>query len=132
MSIQVAVSFGEFLDKLSILEIKAERIADTAKLANVERELERLRTAWTEAGHPLELVSGEWRQLKRVNERLWEIEDAIREKERQQQFDAAFIELARAVYTTNDERAALKRRINETLGSELVEEKSYVEYRTGG
>ena len=132
MSIQVAVSFGEFLDKLSILEIKAERITDTAKLANVERELERLRTAWAEAGHPLELVSGGWRQLKRVNERLWEIEDAIREKERQQQFDAAFIELARAVYTTNDERAALKRRINETLGSELVEEKSYVEYRTGG
>jgi len=132
MSIQVAVSFGEFLDKLSILEIKSERITDAAKLANVNRELERLRTAWTASGHALELVADEWRRLKSVNERLWEIEDAIRERERQQQFDTAFIELARAVYTINDERAALKRRINQRLGSELVEEKSYTEYRAGG
>lgn len=129
MSIQVSISLGEFLDKLSILEIKAERIRDSSKLANVERELQTLRRTWEGSGHDLQDVAEEWSQLKATNERLWEIEDAIRDKERRQEFDAGFVELARAVYAVNDERAALKRRINQELGSDLVEEKSYTEYQ---
>lgn len=131
MSIQVAVSLGEFLDKLSILEIKSERMTASGKLANVNRELQTLRHTWDAAGYDLGAVAEEWHQLKAVNERLWEIEDAIRAKELHQQFDAGFIELARSVYAVNDERAALKRRINQKLGSELVEEKSYTDYHAG-
>ncbi|MFB3818426.1 MAG: DUF6165 family protein [Candidatus Methylomirabilales bacterium] len=124
----IEVAPGELLDKLTILEIKRERIRDAAKLANVRRELEALARA-ARAGIPdSEPLARLRRELKAVNERLWEIEDAIRLCERHQDFGARFIALARAVYRNNDERAALKRRINELLGSRLVEEKSYTEY----
>jgi len=128
MSIKVEISVGELLDKITILRIKSERIPDPAKLAHVRQELEVLEQCW-EAHRPAGLDLGpEIRQLQAVNERLWEIEDAIREREAAGDFGAAFIELARSVYFQNDERAAIKRRINERSGSALVEEKSYREY----
>ena len=128
MAIKVEVSFGEYLDKLTILQIKSERIKDPNKLINVNRELELLQKTWEQRPESKVDLSTELRQLKAVNEKLWDIEDNIRDKERNNNFDAGFIELARAVYFTNDERARIKRVINEKLGSELIEEKSYADY----
>ena len=128
MSLQVQTSPGEFLDKLTILEIKSERMTDPAKLANVQHELGVLRATWAASPLAARDVTSLVAQLKQVNESLWEIEDRIRLKEAARQFDADFIELARAVYRTNDRRAALKRQINDALGSDLVEEKSYEPY----
>lgn len=125
MAIRVDVSVGEFLDKLSILEIKSERIHDAAKLANIRRELQALRETWAASPLAGEDIREDYAELVRLNQRLWDIEDRIREKEAEARFDAEFIELARSVYTTNDRRAAVKKRINLRLGSELVEEKSY-------
>jgi hypothetical protein len=122
--IRVPISPGELLDKLTILRIKAERVTDPEKLANVRRELALLEASWRGAGAELDL-SDEERALARVNGALWEIEDALREHEAAQRFDAEFIALARSVYQHNDERAALKRRVNVKLGSALIEEKSY-------
>jgi hypothetical protein len=126
--ILVPISPGELLDKLTILRIKAARIVDAAKLANVRRELELLERTWGESGRGGVEVTAETRALHAVNERLWDIEDRIREKEANQTFDAEFIELAREVYRSNDERAAIKKRINLALGSQLIEEKSYRPY----
>lgn len=121
----VPVSWGELLDKITILQIKQERIDDAAKRANVTTELNALSAiAEVAMAQAAALLAG----LKAVNEDLWEIEDRIREKERAQAFDAEFIELARAVYVTNDRRADLKRQMNRLLGSALVEEKSYKPY----
>jgi len=127
--LSIPISFGELIDKITILEIKSERIADAGKLANVRAELGLLDTTW--AAHPSARVDiqPERARLKAVNEILWDIEDRIRLKEKAQAFDAEFIELARAVYFRNDERAAVKREINLKLGSSLVEEKSYQDYR---
>jgi hypothetical protein len=129
--ISAPVSYGELIDKITILEIKSERMADAAKLANVRDELQLLDALWM--GDPASRtdVSAERAELKRINAALWEIEDEIRVKERDQAFDARFIELARAVYHTNDKRAAVKRAINLKLGSRLVEEKSYQDYGGG-
>ena len=127
--ISVPVSFGELLDKVSILEIKSERMSDPAKLANVRRELDELRSSWNAAPQSAIDISDLLAGLKAVNERLWVIEDDIRIQESKQLFDAEFIRLARAVYFENDERARLKREINLRLGSALVEEKSYQDYR---
>lgn len=128
--ISVPVSFGELIDKITILEIKSERITDAAKLANVRDELQLLSGLWAGDGASKTDIAAERAELKRINEALWEIEDEIRVKERGQAFDARFIELARAVYHTNDKRAAVKRAINVKLGSRLVEEKSYEDYQT--
>jgi len=127
--ILVPVSPGELMDKITILRIKSARIRDPAKLANVRRELEALEATWR--GHPFsgQDIHAEEQALQQVNERLWEIEDDIRDKERARSFDAGFIRLARAVYVENDERAAIKKRINLKLGSSLVEEKSYRDYK---
>lgn len=127
--IHVPVSFGELLDKIAILEIKSERMRDPAKLANVQRELDELRATWAKAPESTIDIREPVALLKAVNERLWVIEDDIRIKESRQEFDAEFIRLARAVYFENDERARLKREINMALGSALVEEKSYQDYR---
>ncbi len=126
--LQVEVSPGELIDKITILEIKAERIADPDKVANVQRELRSLvaaRSAALPSSRELDELTAE---LRGINERLWEIEDDIRDCERKSDFGERFIELARAVYRTNDRRAAAKRGINELLGSELVEEKDYADY----
>lgn len=127
--ILVPVSFGELLDKISILQIKSERMSDAGKLANVRHELSALEAMWMQhpaAGHDIVRLQAD---LKAVNERLWVIEDDIRMQERAQAFDDAFIRLARAVYFENDDRARIKREINVALGSAYVEEKSYEDYR---
>lgn len=126
--ISAPVSHGELIDKITILEIKSERIHDAAKLANVRDELQLLDGLWARDPASRIDIASERAALKRINETLWEIEDAIRAKERDHAFDERFIELARAVYHTNDRRAAIKRAINLKLGSRLVEEKSYQGY----
>ncbi|ALP52184.1 hypothetical protein Tel_02935 [Candidatus Tenderia electrophaga] len=129
MNLSAEISVGEFLDKITILEIKSERIKDTAKLDNIRKELSTLRRSWDASPFSQQDISAEVAELKQINEKLWEIEDYIRDKEAEGAFDARFIELARSVYFTNDERAAVKRKINLKVGSELVEEKSYADYR---
>jgi len=126
--VSVAVAPGELFDKLTILEIKTGRIADEAKLTNVRRELELLRAARDATVTPSAELDALVADLRRVNEELWEIEDNIRDCERGQDFGPRFVELARSVYHNNDRRAALKRRVNELLGSTIVEEKSYQPY----
>ena len=123
------VSFGELLDKVTILQIKSERMSDPAKLANVRHELAALERLW--AAHPAAQtdICEPMARLKAVNERLWVIEDDIRVLEKAQRFDAEFIKLARSVYFENDERARIKKEINLMLGSAYVEEKSYEDYR---
>ena len=125
----VPISPGELIDKITILEIKSARMSDAAKLKNVRTELALLNETWRASAHAATDISAEWTGLREVNTQLWDIEDRIRDKERDAKFDAEFIELARAVYVTNDERAAIKKRINTKLGSTLVEEKSYASYR---
>ncbi len=127
-TISVEISPGELVDKITILEIKLERIDDPAKLKNIELELNILNQARAEAMPPSAGLDGLTAGLKEINGELWEIEDDIRERERDRDFGPAFVELARAVYHSNDKRADLKRRINELLGSRLVEEKSYAAY----
>ena len=127
--ISVPVSYGELIDKITILEIKSERITSAAKLANVRAELEILDATWRANSAARTDIAAERAALRRVNEALWDIEDRIRLKEKAKAFDAEFIELARSVYIRNDERAEIKRTINEKLGSTLVEEKSYEDYR---
>ncbi|MEY3465757.1 MAG: hypothetical protein EBR15_03375 [Gammaproteobacteria bacterium] len=126
--ILVPVSPGELLDKITILRIKAARMTDATKVANVRLELDLLEQTWRDSGAAIAAVAADEAALQRVNEALWDIEDDIRDKELAQQFDARFVELARAVYVTNDERAAIKKRINVALGSRIVEEKSYKPY----
>jgi hypothetical protein len=130
--LKVPVSVGELIDKITILEIKAERISDPAKLDNVRAELALLTETWGASPLASANIGPDRDALKAINETLWDIEDAIRDKEAAGEFDDRFIELARAVYRTNDERAAVKRRINEATGSTLVEEKSYADYRGSG
>ncbi|MGO1462598.1 MAG: DUF6165 family protein [Marinobacter sp.] len=126
--IKVPVSFGEVLDKITILEIKSERIKDEAKVRNVQLELNELSATWNDAVKDQSAIADLRKQLKAVNEELWVIEDDIRDEEAAQDFGSRFIELARAVYVTNDKRAALKKDINLALGSRFVEEKSYQDY----
>lgn len=130
MNVTIEVSCGELLDKLTILEIKSRRIADPVKLANIRRELEQLEAVWRSLPNPADAreIARLRQALTEVNERLWGIEDDIRDKERAGQFDADFIALARSVYRTNDARAALKKEVDQLLGSRLTEEKSYQPY----
>jgi len=127
----VPVSWGELLDKMTILEIKAERLKTLPARKHVDKEYRLLHRIGVEViSSPA--VATLLDQLKQVNERLWDIEDAIREQEAARRFGSAFIELARSVYKMNDQRAAIKRRINERLRSELVEEKSYSSFIPAG
>jgi hypothetical protein len=128
--ISVPISPGELLDKITILRIKSKRMSDAAKLANVRIELKVLEETWAVSAYSKVDIAADVKALLEVNERLWVIEDDIRDKERAQQFDDEFIRLARAVYFENDERAAIKRRVNVKLGSSIVEEKSYSNYKT--
>ena len=127
-NIQVPVSPGEVLDKITILEIKSERMDDPQKVANVRVELKLLQETWAKAIADDDVIEGLHGQLKEINEALWEIEDDIRDKERAKEFDERFIELARAVYFTNDRRSEVKKKLNLHLGSQIVEEKSYQDY----
>ena len=126
--ILVPLSPGEMLDKITILRIKAARMSDPVKVANVRHELSLLEKTWKDSGAAAVNLGDEEANLTRVNEKLWVIEDEIRDEERANRFGDKFIELARAVYVTNDERAAIKKRINTLMGSNIVEEKSYQQY----
>ena len=128
--ISVPIAYGELIDKITILEIKSERIGDSAKLANVRIELDLLSETWRADPASRIDIAIERAELRAVNEALWDIEDRIRLKEKARAFDDEFVELARSVYIRNDERAAIKRVINQKLGSTLVEEKSYQDYRS--
>ncbi|MBF0354821.1 MAG: hypothetical protein HQL43_06245 [Alphaproteobacteria bacterium] len=127
-SILVEIPAGELIDKITILEIKAERIHDDAKLVNIRAELTTLAQTRDQAMKASPELAALTAKLKSVNEALWVIEDDIRDCERAKDFGSRFIELARAVYITNDERANLKREINLLMGSRLIEEKSYAPY----
>lgn len=127
-SIKIDAAPGELIDKITILEIKSERIDDAMKRANVTYELATLTNALNLAVETSEQISELSTQLKSINERLWETEDAIRECETRQDFGPVFIDLARSVYRLNDVRAEIKRSINMLLGARIIEEKSYTEY----
>jgi len=126
--ITVPVSYGEVVDKITILEIKSERIEDPGKVRNVHNELQMLESIWADAIKGKADVSDARARLKKINEALWEIEDKIRISESQKEFGEVFVELARSVYVTNDLRADVKKEINLAFGSETVEEKSYEDY----
>ncbi len=124
---QVEVSVGEVVDKVSILSIKLKKIQNPGKLKNIQKEYDMLAVPMQAAG--ISVTSGEFQRLEAINLKLWDIEDRIRLKEAAQAFDAEFIELARSVYFINDDRAAVKKEINLKYGSDIIEEKEYVEYK---
>ena len=124
----IEISAGELIDKLTILEIKMSRIAEQEKIMNVQTEYESLKNIWSTQIQSSDQIEFLTSQLKMINEKLWQIEDDIRQCERERNFGQKFIKLARNVYKYNDERASLKRQINKSLGSRLVEEKSYSPY----
>ena len=128
MLLHVPLSVGEVLDKVTILEIKSERIDDPVKLKNINNELSQLRALLTDAVFDKTSIKSLVDELKQVNQTLWDIEDNIRDQEMAGTFGDRFIELARAVYVTNDKRAMIKKKLNEETGSTLVEEKSYKDY----
>ena len=122
---KIEVSNGEIVDKMSILQIKSEKIKDTEKLKNISNEIKFIQNDFLSI---MTYENSQYVELKRINEMLWQIEDDIREKERNKQFDEDFIELARSVYVTNDQRAKIKFEINSSTDSNLIEEKSYESY----
>ena len=128
MNVNVEISIGEFFDKITILEIKRERISQAEKLDNINKELDALNALLERLPFSRDDVAGEVSELKSINEKLWVIEDDIRDKEAAKSFGQEFIELARSVYITNDRRSDVKRDINIKLGSSFIEEKSYEEY----
>ena len=128
MQLQVPVSVGEVLDKITILQIKLAHISDANKRVNIQYELDALLPLVAGDAFTTDEMQGLMAELKSINEALWDIEDDIREKEAAKSFDAEFIKLARAVYVTNDKRAEIKKQINLATGSTLIEEKSYESY----
>ena len=124
----VPVSWGELVDKITILEIKAEQLSSESSRANVRRELERLSAIWAPVAKDHPEIASHKAALKHVNQTMWQIEDDIREKEAAKCFDQEFVDLARAIYRTNDERGRLKRAINVLLKSDITDEKQYSPY----
>jgi hypothetical protein len=129
MSLLIPVSAGELIDKITILRVKAERIGDSAKEANVRKELTLLEDVCVQTIGSVKGLDPLTAELLAVNAALWDIEDSKRDCERRQDFGPAFIALARSVYIENDRRAAIKRRINDLTGSDIVEEKSHQPYQ---
>lgn len=127
---KVEVPLGDVVDKVTILDIKLRKLTAESALGNVRRERQALLGAWEQAGWPAMDGLSQWEQLGAVNSELWEVEDLLREHEARGDFGIAFVELARSVYRLNDTRAALKRAINDDLGSTYVEEKSYAEWKS--
>ena len=128
MNILVNTSLGELIDKMTILEIKQQNIQDETKLVNINNELTKLVGILNSLELDLKLLTPYEKQLAEINLQLWNIEDELRDLEREKKFDEQFIEVARSVYFTNDQRAKIKKEINIAFGSELVEEKSYQSY----
>ena len=127
--VSIPISYGELIDKITILEIKSQKITDAEKVKNVRHELDELLRVWAALEESSVEINDLRHELKTVNETSWDIEDDIRKKDLRGEFDSEFIELARSVYIQNDTRAEHKRAINLRLGSELMEEKSYVNYQ---
>jgi hypothetical protein len=127
-TITVEVAPGELIDKITILEIKSDRMSDPQQLRHVRSELDALTEARERAISPSPMLAELTGALKQVNETLWQIEDEIRNCERQKDFGPKFVELARSVYKNNDRRSVIKRSINELLGSPILEEKSHTPY----
>ena len=125
---QVPISWGELFDKITILQIKLENLTSKDALENVEREFKQLQSIFIKYFPESTEAKQLEEELKQINKQLWDIEDKIRDKERNRSFDDEFIQLARSVYIINDERSRIKRKINDVFGSEFVEEKSYPEY----
>ena len=126
---KIEVSNGEILDKITILVIKSKKITDLTKLKNINNELDELKSFLDVVNYESNsTVNSLVKELELVNEKLWNVEDKLRDKERSKQFDDEFIKLARDVYFTNDERAKIKKHLNEVTNSKLVEEKSYQKY----
>ena len=126
---KIEVSWGELFDKITILEIKEQRLGSPEAVANVKRELATLVAAASDFQNREPAICSLKQQLRTINETLWDVEDEIRAKEAVQEFDTHFIELARLIYTQNDKRSEIKKRINVLTRSELIEEKQYVSYR---
>lgn len=126
--VSTPMSVGELLDKITILEIKSREIKDEGKLQNIRHELALLQQTWIATGLRNDQTDDLQKSLEDINMKLWRIEDDIRICEKEKNFDEPFVQLARSVYFTNDERAAIKKQINELTGSDLVEEKSYESY----
>ena len=124
----IPISWGELFDKVTILQIKLDNLQNQNALKNVKIEYNQLYLIYNNNFSKDENAKRLLADLKQINEKLWDIEDKIRDKERNKAFDAEFIELARSVYITNDKRSRIKRKINETYGSKLIEEKSYSDY----
>lgn len=124
----VPISWGELIDKITILEIKLNKLSSKEALDNVNKEFQILNELLKKDSLAQGISKDLIRDLRKVNEKLWEIEDNIREKERLKEFDDEFIQLARSVYFTNDERSVIKKNINKLTGSLLIEEKSYAKY----
>ena len=124
----IPISFGELFDKLTILQIKLENLQDKNALMNVKIEYDQLHIIYNKNFLENEKAKLLIINLKKINQKLWNIEDEIREKERNKTFDEEFIKLAREVYITNDQRSHIKRNINETFDSKIIEEKSYQDY----
>lgn len=126
---KIEVSNGEILDKITILVIKSKMITDPVKLKNINNELDELKSFLDVVGYESNVtVNFLVKELQSINEKLWVIEDKLRDKEKLKEFDDEFIQLARGVYFTNDERARIKKNLNEVTNSKLVEEKSYQKY----
>jgi hypothetical protein len=124
----IPISWGELFDKITILQIKLENLQNQNALKNVKIEYAQLSKIYNISFMDDAIAKKLMNNLKQINNKLWDIEDKIRDKERNNAFDEEFIELARSVYITNDERSRIKRNINETFGSQLIEEKSYSDY----
>ncbi|MGI9228670.1 MAG: DUF6165 family protein [Gammaproteobacteria bacterium] len=125
MSIHTETSVGEFLDKLTILKLKLDKVEDGSKLENIRKEHDTLVASWNASSYSRMDLDEELAALKKINAELWQMEEDIRAREHNGEFDKTFVRLARAIYKKNDERAAIKKRINEKTGSTLTEEKSY-------
>jgi len=128
MKVNIPISLGELLDKISILEIKNKKILDESKILNIKKELNGLKKVLDELKINLSETNSLYNKLYKINLTLWEIEDSIRVLEKNKDFGEKFIELARAVYITNDQRFEVKKDINKLFNSEFVEEKSYEDY----
>ena len=128
MAIIIEISPAELIDKITILELKLERISDSSKLKNIQTEYDVLTKVYEEEVPGNDRLLELSRTLKEINSRLWTIEDNVRKLERQQDFGSTFVALARSVYRVNDERATVKRLINQQTNSRLIEEKSYTAY----
>ena len=128
MEINIPVSLGELLDKISILEIKNKKILDDTKLVNIKKELSGLRQVLESSNINLSEINDLYEELYKINLTLWDIEDSIRILEKNESFDQEFIDFARKVYITNDKRFEVKNKINKTFNSKYVEEKSYEDY----